>query len=129
MTVVDTQAVLWGTQEPERLSAAAFSAIAEARAKGELAIAAITLSELAMVVLRGRVKINRPIDSYLRFVEDHFHVVPITGEIAIQAHRFGSAYPGDPADRLIGATAVVHGGRLVTADRAIRASGEVPCVW
>ena len=129
MTVIDTQVVLWMTHQPENLSVVAVRAISEADLRGEVAIADITLNEVAMVLIRKRVEIDKPIDAYLRFVEERFRVVPITGEIAIQAHRFGPAYPRDPADRLIGATVLVHGGRLVTADRAICASSEVPCVW
>ncbi len=129
MTIVDTQAVLWLTHAQEKLSAPAADAIFEDDRRGEVAVADITLDELTMVLSRKRVEIDQPIGIYLRYVERRFRVLPITGEIAVQAHRFGPAYPRDPADRLIGATAVVHGARLVTADRAIRASGEVACVW
>jgi PIN domain nuclease of toxin-antitoxin system len=43
--------------------------------------------------------------------------------------RFTSNYPAGPTDRIIRATALVHGARPVTSDRAIRASGEVNCIW
>ena len=46
-----------------------------------------------------------------------------------QSIRFSPAYPNDPADRLIGATAIVHGMRLVTIDKKIRATKEVDCIW
>ena len=38
-------------------------------------------------------------------------------------------YNSDPADRLIGATALTHNIPLITADTRIRASGEVPTIW
>jgi PIN domain nuclease of toxin-antitoxin system len=38
-------------------------------------------------------------------------------------------YPNDPMDRIIGATALVEGLKLVTADRAIRDSQAVSTVW
>lgn len=129
MTIVDTQAVLWLTQDKSKLSATASEVLSEASLQGRLAISAITLSELAMIVIRRRVKIDRSVEAYLDFVEREFRVIPLTAEIALQAHRFSAGYPGDPADRLIGATAVVHSAKLVTSDRAIRASGEVLCVW
>ena len=38
-------------------------------------------------------------------------------------------FPRDPADRIIGATALVEGLTLITADRDILASKAVPSVW
>ncbi len=96
---------------------------------GGLAIADITLREIAMLVARGRISVSTPLGIYLRFIESLFRVLPITAEIAEQSVRFSPAYPNDPADRLIGATAVVHGMKLVTIDRKIRASKEVDCIW
>jgi len=55
-------------------------------------------------------------------------VLPITAAIAERSMQFSTAYPRDPADRLIGAAASVHGIRLVTRDKGIVASGEINCV-
>lgn len=129
MIVVDTHAVVWLTQEQGLLSEAARSALAEGRCQGSLAIADITLREIAVQVARGRVTVSSPLDIYLKFIESRFTVVPIDARIAERSARFGSSYPKDPADRLIGATAIVRGARLVTKDDAIRESGEVNCVW
>jgi len=127
--VVDTQAVIWLTHENSRLSADAERALIAERSEGTLAIADITLREIAMIVARGRVTVKSPLDVYLEFLESLFTVLPITAKIAERSVRFSRTYPNDPADRLIGATAVMHGARLVTSDEAIRASGEVNCVW
>jgi PIN domain nuclease of toxin-antitoxin system len=127
--LVDTHAVIWLTQEQKLLSDAASVALAEGRREGRLAIADITLREIAMQVSRRRVTVSTPIDVYLRFIESLFKVVPIDARVAEQSVRFGPDYPNDPADRLIGATAVVYRARLITKDEAIRASGEVNCVW
>ncbi len=129
MIVVDTHAVVWLTQEQELLSAAASVALTEGRREGRLAIADITLQEIAVQVARGRVIVSSPLDVYLRFIESLFTILPIDARIAERSARFSSLYPKDPADRLIGATAIVHKARLVTKDGAIRASGEVNCVW
>ncbi len=55
-------------------------------------------------------------------------VLPITPEIAEKSVQFSSRFPKDPTDRLIAATALVHGFKLVTADKLVRKSGEVPCI-
>jgi len=51
------------------------------------------------------------------------------GNIALQAFELPVGYPNDPADRIIGATALVEDVPLVTADREIRKSGVVPTIW
>lgn len=129
MIVVDTHAVIWMTREQDMLSTTARSVLAEGRREGGLAIADITLREIAFQVMRGRVAVSTPLEEYLHFIESLFRVLPITGQIAERSTRFGASFPRDPVDRLIGATALVHDARLVTKDEMIRASGEVQCVW
>ena len=62
-------------------------------------------------------------------MEQNFVVLPITASVAERSVLFTPKYPKDAADRIIGATALANGIELVTADRLIRASGEVPCIW
>lgn len=129
MIVVDTHAVIWLTQDQELLSVAASAAMIKGRREGRLAIADITLREIAMQIRRGRLSVSSPLDVYLHFIESLFNVLPVDGRIAERSTRFGSTYPNDPADQLIGATAIVHGASLVTRDEGIRSSGEVNCIW
>ena len=49
----------------------------------------------------------------------------LTGRIAAESTRLGSAFPNDPADQLIAATARCHGLMLLTADERIVESGVV----
>ena len=129
MIVVDTHAVIWLTQDQELLSVAASAAMIKGRREGRLAIADITLREIAMQIRRGRLSVSSPLDVYLHFIESLFNVLPVDGRIAERSTRFGSTYPNDTADQLIGATAIVHGASLVTKDEGIRSSGEVNCIW
>jgi PIN domain nuclease of toxin-antitoxin system len=128
--LVDTHVVLWLALEPDQLSANALSALIDAREKqGGLAIADITLWEVATTIARGKVELQTELSAFLRSIEETYRVIPLTGEIAERGTQFSRAYPRDPADKLIGATALVHGLKLVTRDEEIRASGEVPVVW
>ena len=130
MILLDTQAAIFMTMEKDKLSAAAASAIrSRSRAPEGLALASSSLWEVAMVSSKGKFRLQRPLADYLRYLEAVFIVLPITGAIAERATLFSDRYPKDPADRLIGATALVHGMDLVTSDELIRRSGEVPCIW
>lgn len=82
-----------------------------------------------MQIRKGRVEINIPIESFLRDMELSCIVLPLTGRIAARSMELGSGYPKDPADRIIGATALVEGLPLVTRDEKIRASKQVPTIW
>jgi PIN domain nuclease of toxin-antitoxin system len=130
MILADTNVVLRLAFEPELLSKAAVDALREARiSSGGLAIAAITLWEIALLVGEGKIALQIPLLTFLRSLESTYSVLPANAEVAACGTQFTAAYPRDPADRLIGATALVHGLQLVTADKKIRASGEVPVVW
>ena len=130
MIVADTHTIFWMTAIPEELSASASSALQMARdLGGGIAISDKSLWELAIMVNRKKVTAPLPLGPYLRMVERKFVVLPITAEIAEISESFSRVYPRDPADRIIGATALAHGLSLVTRDDAIRASNEVPCIW
>ena len=118
MTVlVDTHALLWWTAEPDRLSEAA----ADALAADALAVCGITWFELAWLARKGRIVVSRPVDSLLAELSADIRTIPVTWAIARTAAGLPDPFPGDPADRLIYATALEHGWRLVTKDRRLHA--------
>ena len=130
MILLDTQAVVWLTTDRTKLSKVAAECIRSAIRNAEgIAIAGCTLWEVAMNFHRGGIWVSSTLVEYLQGIERTFIVLPMTGAIADRSIRFSSKYPKDPTARIIGATALVHTVPLVTADRAIRASGEVNCVW
>ena len=130
MILVDTHVVLWLAFDEIRISKKAKASIDQAR-EGDrgLAISDFTLLELTMAFQKKRFGIDISLESFLYEVEQKFVVLPITRTVCVQTLAFPSAYPKDPADRIIGATAVVQGLTLVTADQAIRKSGAVPTIW
>jgi hypothetical protein len=67
-----------------------------------LAIAAITLWEIAWLVENGRIESTMSIESFIRECVSKVSVLPITPEIAVRAVSFPESYPKDPQDRLIG---------------------------
>ncbi len=115
--LLDTHAVHWWSSEPERLSRSARRVL---KAADELLIAGISWYELAWLVERQRIVIEMPIRSWLDDLSAQLRTIGITPAIADSAAALPSSFPRDPTDRLIYATAIEHGLRLVTKDRAIR---------
>ena len=130
MILVDTHVVAWMAFEPSRLSKNAREAIDEARKNGGgLAISGITLWELATLAGRGRIRLDVSVESFLGEVEARFTVLPITGRACVRALSLPAAYPKDPADRIVAATALVEGLPLLTADREIRRARALRTIW
>ncbi|MGI8792111.1 MAG: type II toxin-antitoxin system VapC family toxin [Acidimicrobiales bacterium] len=115
--LLDTHALQWWTAEPRRLSRRATTAIGQA---DELAVAAITWFELAWLAEHDRIRVSIPVGSWLDQLARSVRTAPITAAIAHAAARLPASFPGDPADRLIYATAIERGWRLVTKDAAMR---------
>lgn len=130
MILLDTHVVLWLTSDPAKLSGKARAAIEASRKNGDgVAICDITLLELATLASKGRIRLDISLESFLQEVEARFVVLPISGRGCARAMGLPTAYPKDPADRIIGATALVEGLSLVTADREIHRSKVVHTIW
>ena len=115
MIILDTNVVVWLAFDQARLSRNARTAIDNARQTGDgLAISDITLLELTSLVSKGRIRLAISLESFLREVETRFTVLPISGRACVRALGLPAAYPKDPADRVIGATALVEGLALIT---------------
>lgn len=131
MILLDTHALFWLAAKPDRLSRKAASAIHRALAGSGIAVASITLWELAHQLARGRIRGRGTTETFLEEIVELTGVVvrEITPEIAALAVHFPESFPGDPADRLIAATARAEGIPLVTADDRLHESPLVETLW
>lgn len=130
MILIDTQIVVWLAADPKRLSSRAAAAIREAREFSDgVAIASVTLYELAWLVAMERIIVSTSPHAFLLDVQSRFVVRQLTALIASRAVEMSPSFPKDPMDRIIGATAIVEGLKLVTADGLIRRSKLVDTIW
>jgi PIN domain nuclease of toxin-antitoxin system len=128
--LLDTHVVVWLAFDQEQISKKARDAIDDARKNADgLAISDITLLELATLVSKGRIRLDISLESFLQEIEARFIVLPISGRACARITGLPASYPKDPADRIIGATALVEGLCLLTADREIRRSRTVQTIW
>jgi PIN domain nuclease of toxin-antitoxin system len=78
---------------------------------------------------KKRVSFISGLEAFLTDVETRFIVLPISARICVRSSSLPLSDPNDPADRIIGATALSEGLSLITADRAIRNSRALPTFW
>jgi PIN domain nuclease of toxin-antitoxin system len=114
--LMDTHVVHWWSSEPDRISRPARRVL---DAADELLIAAISWYELGWLAEKQRIVIDIPVRSWLEDLGAQVRTVGITPAIADTAVGLPSTFPRDPTDRIIYATAIEHGVKLVTRDEAI----------
>ena len=131
MILLDTHVLVWMVSDSSRLSRLAFRELQKAERNGELAVASITLWELALLYQHGRLRTSGSVESAIRTIleKSRVAVVEISPEIAALSTTFPDTYPKDPADRLIGATARALGATLITQDERILDSSLIRAIW
>ena len=118
MVLLDTNAFLWLWLDHPRLGVIARQAINSATRQNELAVSAISFWEIAMLHEKRRMTLLRDLHSWrVELLQEGLIEIPVNGGIAILANQLADL-PGDPADRIIVATAL-EGHRLITADDRI----------
>lgn len=118
MILLDTHAIIWIANDDPKFGRTSRTNAETARNEQQLAISAISFWEIALLAAKGRLRLHEN-SAKLReeFLDTGVTELPVTGEVGILAAELD--LHGDPADRLIVATAIIHGATLVTADRTL----------
>jgi PIN domain nuclease of toxin-antitoxin system len=122
LMVLDTHVWIWVVEGARTaLSAPAIEAIERAGRRGAVRVSAISVWEVAMLEAKGRISLSRPLDDWVHAAlrAPGVRLLPLSPEIAIESARLPGAPHGDPADRILMASARHLGGRLATCDREI----------
>lgn len=122
LLVLDTHVWLWAVEAvTDAMAPEAMEAVAEASLRGEVAVSAISVWEVAMLEARGRISLSRPVDDWVAAALrlPGVRLLELTPEIAVESTRLPGEVHGDPADRILAASARVAGGRLATRDRRL----------
>jgi PIN domain nuclease of toxin-antitoxin system len=128
--LLDTHVLVFDALARDTLSSGARKAIDEGDAAGDLACCDISLWEIAMLISKRRLQVQEDSMVFVKalIAARTVSVMPISAEVAtLSASR--DLGPGDPADRLIAATALHYGARLITRDRALAAVPGLMTIW
>jgi len=118
MILLDTVALIWATMDDPRLGKESRSWIERETA---ISVSAITPWEVTMLAQKGRISLNQEPLAWIEAIlaVPQVRLAPIEPSIAVDAGRLPGAIHGDPADRLIIATARALSCPLLTSDRRI----------
>jgi PIN domain nuclease of toxin-antitoxin system len=118
--LLDTDALIWSQQAPERLGERTRSLLKAAQ-RNPRWISAASALEIARLIWVGRLHLMVPFETWLATAAETLNAerLPIDEAVAIEAYRLPEPLHRDPADRLLIATARVNDCHLVTSDRLI----------
>jgi PIN domain nuclease of toxin-antitoxin system len=120
--LLDTHVLVWLDEASPRLGSAAIEQIDSAFHSGMAAVSAISFWEVGMLVRKGRIRMDMDLAVWRDdFLQQGLIEIPITGDIGVRAAGFDD-FHGDPADRLIAATALQNSASLLTADERLLSS-------
>jgi PIN domain nuclease of toxin-antitoxin system len=119
--LLDTHVWIWLMNEDLKLSSNFLKAVDRCQKQDTILISAISIWEIGMLVEKKRIELNM---DCLDWVERSLSLsgivlVPISPRIAIQSTRLPGVIHGDPADRILIATAVEESAVLATHDQKL----------
>ena len=85
-----------------------------------------------MLVEAGRIELDRPVGAWIEqaLADTRTRSLALTSTVAVQAALLGrEGFVGDPADRIVYATARDAGARLVTRDKSLRKFDQRGTIW
>jgi PIN domain nuclease of toxin-antitoxin system len=124
--VLDTHIWVWWANDSRKLSSEHRDSLQRNAADG-LGVSVISCWEVAKLVEKGRLKLDRQIEDWIESAVSLRGLVllPLTPEIAVESTMLPSPMHSDPADQLIVATARVLKVPLLTADSRLLAYPHV----
>ncbi|MXW56235.1 MAG: type II toxin-antitoxin system VapC family toxin [Gemmatimonadales bacterium] len=125
--LLDTHIWLWSLLDPNRLSRRARREMTEPA--NTLALSPVSVWEALVLAEKGRVRLQPDPWSWIRTAQTvrPMTEIPLTFEVAFGSRSIRLGH-GDPADRFIAATAMVHDLTLVTADASLLECPDIKAI-
>lgn len=124
MVLLDTHIWIWWLFADSRLTAEERLELDRLASNHEVAISAISVWEVQMLVRKRRISIHLPFEQWIREATrpDVVNIVPLDSNVAIAVYNLPADFHGDPADKMVIASAISRNYTLATDDNAIRRS-------
>jgi PIN domain nuclease of toxin-antitoxin system len=121
--LLDTHVLVWLVFGEPMLGSRTKGTIARASLEGRILISAITPWEIGVLVSKGRIDLRRDALAWVRSALElpGVRFAELSPEISVESTRLPWEMHGDPADRILVATARHLGAVLVTADQKLLA--------
>lgn len=118
--LLDTHVWLW-VAGGERIAPAARRRIELAAGEDELTLSPISLWEVGMLSAKGRITVQPDCMSWVTtaLAKTGIRLLPISAQMAVGSSFLPEGFQGDPADRIIVASAIVSSATLITRDAKI----------
>jgi len=131
MIVLDTHAWVWFVSNPELLSKKAKRTIERAVVDNNVFISSISAWEVALLTSKKRLLLSMEVDDWIKKSEmlPFVNFMPVDNSIAVKSVNLPQPFHGDPADRIIIATAISLGASLITKDERILKYPHVKTIW
>lgn len=132
MIVLDTHILIWWIDSPQKLSKKARAVIEEEKGKEKsILVSSITIFEIYLLIKKGKLELTEHPGVWLEKIESLPSVrsIPVDNKIAADSVNLADFPDKDPADRMIVATALLYGAKLITSDKKIINYKRVQTVW
>jgi PIN domain nuclease of toxin-antitoxin system len=119
--LLDTHIWIWLINGSSELSNKTIQLLDEAAHKGQLFVSAVSVWELATLVAKKRLTLTAPIKNWVEeaLSKPGIELLPLSPAISIESRELPGGFHGDPADRIIVATARIEKITLITCDERI----------
>ena len=131
MIVLDTHVWVWWLSDPGKLPVRARKTLADAASEAAIYVSSISAWEIGLLVAKDRLTFKMDFQDWIARSEalPFLHFVPVDNIVAIRSVRLPQPFHRDPADRIIVATAMTMGARIVSSDRKILKYPHVKSIW
>lgn len=132
MIVLDTHTLIWWVDSPQKLSKKAKNLIEQAKTKEKsILVSSITTFEIYLLIKSGKLELATHPDIWLEKIESLISIkfIPVDNRVAAFSVNLPDFSNKDPADRMIVATALLYGTKLITSDEKIMNYKKVQTIW